>query len=136
MHHVKSITIQQCITVSIWGLSILYDHYVTESDKIISWSIDSKLLPYHTKVFLLQKCHFETFIYYRKHFIINTQWYININGSMLIYSIDTHVETLCITMHRCITVSSHLYLVISYPAISHFQLLVWSNNGVYGSWHS
>ena len=55
---------------SIRGLSILYDYYVTESDKIISSSspIDSILLPYCTRVFL-QKCHFKTFIHYRKHFI-------------------------------------------------------------------
>ena len=64
---------------SIRSLSTLYDHYITESDKIISWSIDSKLLPYCTRVFLLQNV-FETFIHYRKHFIdpyIMILWYIN-----------------------------------------------------------
>ena len=74
------------------GLSILYDHYVTKSDKTISSSLDSKLLPYCTGVFLLQKCDFETFIHYKKHFIDR----YTIIHQYLIYSINTHIETLCI----------------------------------------
>ena len=54
---------------SIRGLRILYDYYVTESGKTMSLSIDLKLLPYCTRVFLLHKSHFETFIHYRKYFI-------------------------------------------------------------------
>ena len=47
----------------------MYDYYLTESGKTMSLSIDLKLLPYCTRVFLLHKSHFETFIHYRKYFI-------------------------------------------------------------------
>ena len=65
---------------SIRSLNIMYDHEVTENDKIISLRIDPKLLLYCTRVFLLQKCHFKAFIIYRKYFIDQytaIHWYIN-----------------------------------------------------------
>ena len=57
----------------------MYDHYITESDKIISLSIDSKLLSYCTRVFLLQKCHFKFFLFITENILlIDTQRYFDI----------------------------------------------------------
>ena len=90
---------------SISGLSILYNHYVTESDKIISLTIDSTLLPSCTRDFIY-KMPFWNFYPLQK----TLYWSIHNDSSInwcqyLFYSIDTHTETLCIT------VSSHLYSV-------------------------
>ena len=46
----------------------MYDHYVTEGDKIISSRIDMKLLPYCTRVFFCKNGILKL-MHYRKHFI-------------------------------------------------------------------
>ena len=71
MHHVKSITIQWYITV--WKYYRL-EHFVWSlSDKIISSSIDWKLLPYCTSIFLQQKLLSIT----ENILLIDTQRYID-----------------------------------------------------------
>ena len=93
---------------NIRGLSILYDHYITDSDKIISSSIDSKLLSYCTRVFLLQKWHFELLSITENILLLDTQWYINLlMHRYFIYSINTHIETLCINASQYRSISSH-----------------------------
>ena len=73
---------------SIRGLSILYDHYIIESDKIISLSIDSKLLPHYTRIFLIQNVRFENLSITENILLINTQRYVYISiHQYLIYSI-------------------------------------------------
>ena len=92
---------------SIRSFSFSYNHWVTGNDKIISLSIDPKLLPYCTRVSPLQKCHFKPFIHYSKYLIdryTTIPWY-------LICSIDTHNEMKHNTS-RCINTSQyHLYFL-------------------------
>ena len=57
---------------------------VNLSPSTVISSIDPKLLPYYTSLFLLQNCHFETFIHYRKLFIDHyTMIYQYINALIL-----------------------------------------------------
>ena len=57
----------------------MYDHYATESDKIISLSIDSKLLPYCTRVFLLQNVILKLLSITDNILLIDTQQYIDLS---------------------------------------------------------
>ena len=107
----------QCIMSKVWrysdasllksirSLSILYDH---ESDKIISSSINSKLLPYCTRVFST-KMSFWNFIHYTKHFIdryTTIHWYIDASILHLQYQY-THWNIMYYnaSMHHSITPS-------------------------------
>ena len=99
-----TIVMHYCLKVlEAWALCMII-MYVTESDKIMSSSIDSKLLSYCTRVFLLQNCHLKTFIHYRQPFIdwytmihryidISMYWYLIF--TVLIHTLQ-HYASLCI----------------------------------------
>ena len=63
---------------SIRGLRILYDNYVTESGKIMSLSIDLKLLPYCTRVFSYIKVILKVLSTTENILLIDTKRYSNI----------------------------------------------------------
>ena len=60
-----------------------------------------------------QRRHFKIFMHYTQHLLVNTQRYIDIS--------IMHIESLCIVIHRCITVLSHLYYtyvhLLQYPVL-------------------
>ena len=94
MHHMKvSQYSNESLCKSVRGLNILYDHYVTGSDKMISLSINSKLLPYCTRVFVQQKYHFKTSSITETFClsIHNETWIIILMHQYLAYSVNTHI---------------------------------------------
>ena len=108
------IAMHQCMLKNIRGLNIQYDHYVNETDKIISSSIQIESY-YHTirtRVFFYKNVILKPLsitenilqITFYRSIHNNTLIYQCIYHQYLIYSIDTHIEKLSIT------VSSHLYI--------------------------
>ena len=95
---------------SIRSLSILYDHYLFESDKIRNLiEYRSKAITILYKGFSSTKLSFQNF-----HPLLKTLPYCNDTSihwciTFNLQYIDTNTETLYIIMHQCIRVSSHLY---------------------------
>ena len=110
-----------------WALCMIV-MYVTESDKIMSSSIDS----YCTRVFLLQNCHLKTFIHYRQPFI---DWY-----TMIHRYIDPSIlnlqywHTHCNIMHHYASVHHSIILSLLPPMSDHSKLYINKHeNGYHGS---